>query len=171
MAYLLSRGVAPESILAMTFTNKAAREMRQRVGELVGPKKAKQLFVGTFHAFCIDLLRRHGSDIGIGRFTISDGSDQASILRAAMREVNVAGATMQPAQVLARISLMKGRLLGPDEALAAATDDREELVAHVWKRYDEQLRRSRSLDFDDILLQALVLLRKKCGPGEGLRDR
>ncbi|MFN2426989.1 MAG: ATP-dependent helicase [Candidatus Binatia bacterium] len=171
MAYLLSRGVDPESILAMTFTNKAAREMRRRVSEIVGPKKAARLFVGTFHAFCIDLLRQYGAAIGLERFTISDGSDQVSILRSAMREVNVAGATMQPMQVLSRISLMKGRLSTPEAALEAATDDREELVAHVWKRYDEQLRRSRSLDFDDILLQALVLLKKKDGPGDLLRAR
>jgi DNA helicase II / ATP-dependent DNA helicase PcrA len=171
MAYLLHRGVDPESILAMTFTNKAAREMRQRVADLVGAKKASRIFVGTFHAFCIDLLRQYGSEIGLGRFTISDDSDQASILRAAMREVRVEGTSMQPAQMLSRISLLKSRLLTPDAALEAAADDRDELVAHVWKRYDEQLRRSRSLDFDDILLQAIALLRKKGGPGDQLRAR
>ena len=171
MAYLLYRGVDPRAILAMTFTNKAAREMRQRVADLVGQKKAAQIFVGTFHAFAIDLLRQHGKEIGLERFTISDDSDQASILRAAMREVRVDGAAMQPSQMLSRISLLKSRLATPESALEAATDDREELVAHVWKRYDEQLRRSRSLDFDDILLQALALLRKKGGPGDELRER
>jgi DNA helicase-2/ATP-dependent DNA helicase PcrA len=171
MAYLLSKGVKPESILAMTFTNKAAREMRTRVGELVGRKVAERLFVGTFHSFCIELLRQHGKAIGLERFTISDGSDQVSILRSAMREVDVAGATMQPAQMLSRISLLKSRMSDPDKALEEATDDQEELVAHVWKRYDEQLKRSRSVDFDDILLYALALLRKKGGPGDAVRER
>ena len=171
MAYLLHRGVAPDAILAMTFTNKAAREMRQRVGELVGTRKASALFVGTFHAFCIDLLRRYGDEIGLGRFTISDDSDQISILRGAMREVKMDSAALQPAQVLSRISLLKGRLYTPESALDAATDDKEQLVAHVWKRYDEQLRRSRALDFDDILLQALALLKKKGGAADLLRER
>ena len=171
MAYLLSRGVDAQSILAMTFTNKAAREMRERVSELVGTRKASEIFVGTFHAFCIDLLRKHGDVIGLGRFTISDGSDQVSILRGAMREVNVASATMQPAQVLSKISLWKSQMVTPAAALESASDDREELAAHVWKRYDEQLRRSRSLDFDDILLYALEILRRKDGPGDMLRQR
>ncbi len=171
IAHLLARGVPPAAILAMTFTNKAAREMRERVAGLVGSRKAAELFVGTFHSFAIDLLRRHGGEVGIDRFTISDGGDQASLVRAAMREVKVADASMQPAALLSRISLMKSRLLTPDAALEEAADDREELVAHVWKRYDEQLRRSRSLDFDDILLFALAILRRKGGAGDALRDR
>lgn len=171
MAYLLSKGVAPESILAMTFTNKAAREMRTRVGDLVGKRRAEKIFVGTFHAFCIDLLRKHGKEIGLERFTISDGSDQVSILRAAMREVNMGGLTMQPAVMLSKISLLKSRLLTPESALEEAADDLEEYVAHVWKRYDEQLKRSRSVDFDDILLYALALLKKKGGPGPAIREQ
>ncbi|MFT4570666.1 MAG: DNA helicase-2/ATP-dependent DNA helicase PcrA [Hyphomicrobiaceae bacterium] len=171
MAYMISRGVAPESILAMTFTNKAAREMRERVSGLVGKKVAKRLFVGTFHAFCIDLLRKHGSVIGLDRFTISDGSDQVSILRSAMRDVNMAGITMQPQQMLSRISLLKSRMMNPDSALDAADDDYEEFIARVWERYEQQLKRSRTVDFDDILLYALKILQKKGGPGAQVREQ
>ncbi len=171
IAHLLSRGVKPESVLAMTFTNKAAREMRERVAELVGRERASKLFVGTFHAFAIDLLRRFGDTIGLGRFTISDGSDQISMLRSAMREVTIAGVSMQPAQVLSRISLHKNRMDDPDATLEAAIDEKDELVARVWQRYDAQLRRSRALDFDDILLYALRILTAPGGPGDRVRKR
>ena len=171
MAHLLSKRVAPERILAMTFTNKAAREMRERVGELVGKKRAQRLFVGTFHSFCIDLLRKHGDVVGIKRFTISDGSDQVSILRSVMREVVMDDITMQPGYVLSQISLMKNRMVTPEAAIEAATDEREEYIARVWEKYDAQLRRSRALDFDDILLYAVEILKKRNGPREKLREQ
>ncbi len=159
IAHLLKKGVRPESILAMTFTNKAAREMRERVAELVGRAKGEKLFVGTFHAFCIDLLRRHGKTIGLDHFTISDGSDQLSMLRSLMRQITVSDVKMQPGAVLSRISLMKNRMAEPDSAIEDAKDDQDEFVARVWEKYDEQLRRSRTLDFDDILLYALRILK------------
>ena len=171
IAYLLKKGVSPESILAMTFTNKAAREMRERVAELVGKKKAGQIFIGTFHAFCIDLLRKHGDAIGVGRFTISDGSDQISILRSALREVTVGGASVQPGVLQSRISLMKNRMTDSSAFLDEAEEDVDVLVGEVWQKYEEQLRRSRSLDFDDILLYALKILRKRGGPRDELRKR
>jgi len=158
MAYLLQQGVAPEQILAMTFTNKAAREMRSRVIDIVGKQRGKKLFVGTFHSFCIELLRTHGDKIGIPNFTISDGSDQLSMLRKILREVSVGEVTMKPGQALARISLLKNKLQDNANYLAEAKDDEDELVARVWERYDAQLRRSRALDFDDILLYALKIL-------------
>jgi superfamily I DNA/RNA helicase len=171
IAHLLKKGVPPEAVLAMTFTNKAAREMRERVAELVGKKKAERIFVGTFHAFCIDLLRKYGEAVGVGRFTISDGSDQLSIVRSLLREVAVDGVSLQPGQVQSRISLLKNRLEDPKRFLDGAADDADELVGRVWRRYEAQLRRTRSLDFDDILLYALKLLRKKDGPRAELRER
>lgn len=171
IAHLLDKGIDPERILAMTFTNKAAREMRERVAALVGKRRAGRLFIGTFHAFCIDLLRTHGKVVGLDRFTISDGSDQVSMLRQAMREISIGDLKMQPAAVLGRISLMKNRMEKQEQALESAADDRDELVARVWEKYDAQLRRSRALDFDDILLYALKILRKRSGPRDELRDR
>jgi len=171
IAYLLSKGVAPESILAMTFTNKAAREMRERVADLVGKRKAGRIFIGTFHSFCIELLRGYGAVVGLDRFTISDGSDQLSILRSVMREVTIGDLKMQPSAMLSRISLMKNRMADANALLEQTEDEREELVARVWERYDQQLRRSRALDFDDILLYALRILAKRGGPREELRSR
>ncbi len=172
MAFLVQRRrepVAPENILAMTFTNKAAREMRERVASLVGKNKASGLFVGTFHSFAIDLLRRYGDAIGLGRFSISDGSDQLSILRSALRELATGDVRMQPGDALSRISLWKNRMVEAEAALEAAADEREELAARAWQRYQEQLGRSRALDFDDILIQTLRLLRLEGGPVEKLR--
>ena len=171
IAYLLKKRVAPESILAMTFTNKAAREMRERVAGLVGKKKAERIFIGTFHSFCIDLLRRYGEVVGLGRFTISDGGDQAAMIRSSMREVTVGEVSLQPGAVLSRISLAKNRLESSESLLDQAADDTEEYIGRVWRRYEEQLRRSRSLDFDDILLFALEILRKRGGPIRELRER
>jgi superfamily I DNA/RNA helicase len=168
IAHLLKKGIRPESILAMTFTNKAAREMRERVAELVGNKRAEKIFVGTFHAFCIDLLRKHGKAIGLDGFTISDGSDQLSMLRSLMREIRMGDFKMQPGAVLSQISLMKNRMHEPEGALEKADDDKEEFIARVWEKYDRQLRRSRALDFDDILLYALRLLQAPDGPREKL---
>ncbi|MCY3002535.1 MAG: UvrD-helicase domain-containing protein [Planctomycetota bacterium] len=162
IAHLLEKGVAPGNILAMTFTNKAAREMRERVGKLVGKDRAEQLFVGTFHSFCLNALREHGAHIGLGGgFTICDASDQVSTVRGVMRELRVMDAKVQPAQLQSRISLMKNRLVDPDSLLGKATTDEDELVARAYKQYDEQLRRSKTLDFDDLLLYTLRLLAKK----------
>jgi DNA helicase-2/ATP-dependent DNA helicase PcrA len=171
IAHLLKRGVRPEAILAMTFTNKAAREMRERVADLVGKKRAERLFVGTFHAFCIQLLREHGKVVGLDRFTISDGSDQISILRSVMREVSVGGVKMQPGTLQARISLMKNRMMESTAFLDDAEEDVDAFVGAVWEKYEAQLRRSRALDFDDILLYALRILRARSGPLSELRKR
>jgi len=172
IAHLLDRGVPASAILAMTFTNKAAREMRERVAGLVGERRAAELTIGTFHAFCMDVLRHHGQHVGLaGNFTISDGSDQLSILRGVLREVAVGDESLQPGQLQARISLMKNRLVQTEAFLEGAKDDEDELVGRAWHRYDEALRRSRSLDFDDILLYTLKLLARPGAAREHYRER
>jgi len=162
IAHLLEKGVAPDNILAMTFTNKAAREMRERVGKLVGKERAEKLFVGTFHGFCLAALREHGEHVGLGGgFTICDASDQVSTVRGVLRELRVGNSTVQPAALQSRISLMKNKLVDPDEFLGKAATDEDELLGRAYKQYDEQLRRAKTLDFDDLLLYTLRMLAKK----------
>jgi superfamily I DNA/RNA helicase len=162
IAHLLSKRVAPSSLLAMTFTNKAAREMRERVAKFVGAERAKEVLVGTFHSFCLKALRSHGEKIGLGGgFTICDTSDQVSTVRGVLRELRIGDARIQPAALQSRISLLKNKLVDPDAFLAKASGDDDELLGRAYQRYDEQLRFSKTLDFDDLLLYTLRLLKKR----------
>ncbi|MFT5197602.1 MAG: DNA helicase-2/ATP-dependent DNA helicase PcrA [Planctomycetota bacterium] len=160
IAYLLSQGVDPESILAMTFTNKAAAEMKDRIAKLVGKKTAEALTVGTFHSFCLRFLRDHKAELGWPQgFSICDASDQLTTIKAALRELHIPEARLKPRDVLSRISLAKNKLLTPEKLLDGPGADEEELVAKAWMRYQASLQRTRRVDFDDLLLKALVLLR------------
>jgi DNA helicase-2/ATP-dependent DNA helicase PcrA len=145
--------------MAVTFTNKAAGEMRERVSRLAG-ERAKEIAVGTFHAFCARVLREHGRVLGLPRkFTICDSSDQLSAVKSAMRELRVYETVMNPQAVQARISLAKNRMQTPESHLASGTTSKDQLVGSVWQRYQEFLARTRCLDFDDLLLETVRLLR------------
>jgi len=161
IAQLLAEGVPPEQVLAVTFTNKAAREMRERVSGLVGAKASARLTVGTFHRFCLDLLRKYARQAGLPkRFSICDSADQIGALRRALHEVDVGNAGLDPRAAQARISLLKNRMVDAPSFLEDAADDADELLARAYGRYEQHLRSTGSLDFDDLLLRAERLLRE-----------
>ncbi len=158
IAYLLSMGVPASAILAVTFTNKAAGEMRERLKAVAGPS-SKDVTVGTFHAFCVQVLREHGHVYGLPKkFTICDSADQLSAVKSAMRELRVYETTIKPSVLLSRISLAKNRMQTPEDYLAKGTDSKDQLVGSVWQRYQEYLTRTKTLDFDDLLLTTVRLL-------------
>jgi len=161
IAYLVSKGVLPESILAMTFTNKAAGEMRERLGGLVGGAAAKAVVASTFHSFCLRTLREFADKLGFpDGFTIADAADQLSFVKLSLRELHIPEAGLKPADVQSRISLAKNRLESPAEMLSRPGDEKHELTARVYAKYLDVLRRSRRLDFDDLLTETLRLLRE-----------
>jgi DNA helicase-2/ATP-dependent DNA helicase PcrA len=171
IAHLIALGTEPSQILAVTFTNKAAAEMKERLARLTGDR-AREVTVGTFHAFCVRVLREHARALGLSRrFTICDASDQLSTVKSVLRELRVHETPLHPSAVLARISLAKNRMETPETFLANGNGGRDQLVGSVWQRYQEQLSRNRALDFDDLLLEAVRLLRDHKDVRAGYRKR
>jgi len=159
IAYLVrDLGVPASAILAVTFTNKAAREMRERLARLVGKERLGELTVGTFHAFCARLLRREGPLVGIDRsFAIYDETDQRAVLRQAMGDTHVNERVFAPGALAAAISGAKNELRGPADLAASPKGQLDRIAAIAWKRYDELLRENNAVDFDDLLLLACRL--------------
>jgi DNA helicase-2/ATP-dependent DNA helicase PcrA len=159
VAWLIAHGVPPGSILAVTFTNKAAGEMRERIAALVG-ERARWAWVGTFHSIGVRILRREAARVGIARdFSIFDRDDQISALRRAMVDLGVPPKENPPEQILAVISKAKNDLRTPEEFEASARGPWERLVARVWREYAARLRAQSALDFDDLLVLPVTLLR------------
>ena len=160
IAYLVREcGVQPWRIAALTFTNKAAREMRERLSGLMR-YSAGDLFAGTFHSFCAMLLRRDGAAVGLGRdFVIYDDSDQIALIKTVMEEVKVGAKPFGSRAIQSRISSAKSRLVTPEGFAHGVGDYFDEVVLRVYERYDELLRQASAVDFDDLLLRAYQLLR------------
>ena len=163
IAHLISQGVLPGSILAVTFTNKAAEQMRDRLRVLLetSGNSAGDPWISTFHSFCGRLLRREAPRLGLPRnFAIYDSDDQQAALKLALASVGMEDTDATPRALLERISFAKNHAIAPAEALAQAFDEPSRVAARAYKAYEETLRKAGALDFDDLLLRAGEVLRR-----------
>lgn len=166
IAYIVGRGLAaPENVLAVTFTNKAAGEMRERVAELVGPRKAKELVISTFHSFCLQVLRQHIEHLGYRKnFTIASESDARVLLRRVCDEINGKDTAYSPAMFHSAISLHKNANgdseVKPGPVKNETQEKYQSKLGEVFERYQSALRAANSVDFDDLLLLTTRLWRE-----------
>jgi DNA helicase-2/ATP-dependent DNA helicase PcrA len=160
VAYLIeARGVPPQNILAVTFTNKAADQMRERVAALLGQGAGPAPLICTFHSFCARILRRHIDALGYSRdFTIYDEDDQQRVIKASLRELDWGEQFFSPRAALGRISFAKNHGLTPGALRARADNPQAEKLAVLYDLYERKLRQAQALDFDDLLLKAVELL-------------
>jgi DNA helicase-2/ATP-dependent DNA helicase PcrA len=158
MAELIRRGLPPECILSVTFTNKAAREMQERMQALVARRLKTRPVISTFHAYCVRVLRDEIAALGYPpRFTIYDRGDQEAAARKALRDLKVTDVTMSPSDLVNQVSRWKSAGVRAQHAADVAEDDREHLAALAYRKYQATLRASGAVDFDDLLLLTLQL--------------
>src|ERR1044071_4070422 len=168
-----NKGVEPDSILAVTFTNKAAAEMAERVSSMLGGRTLRKPLIATFHSFCVRVLRRDIEELKIGGagykkdFAIYDESDQQSVVKGIMRRLGLDDKQLKPSAVLSRISWAKNHMLDPQELYLQSADPITEKIAHIFEEYRKELRKSNALDFDDLLLETVRLLKSS----QAVRER
>jgi DNA helicase-2/ATP-dependent DNA helicase PcrA len=166
IAWLIhEKGIAPDSILAVTFTNKAAKEMGERVDRLLGHSSLAKPLIATFHSLCVRILRRDIEALKVGKegltraFAIYDENDQQGIVKQVMRRMGLDTKQLTPRTVLGRISWAKNHMVDPQDYYLGSKDPDSERIAHIYKGYKEELRKNNALDFDDLLLEAVRLLK------------
>lgn len=163
IAYLLvEKEVAPWNILAITFTNKAAREMNSRVAALTTPDLGEQMWISTFHSMCVRILRRDGERIGIKKsFSILDASDQVSVIKQILKDQNIDSKKFNPRSIRGTISQAKNKLkTAADFAKNMSGDLYEQIVSDVYTEYEKRLRNNHALDFDDLIMTTIHLLER-----------
>jgi DNA helicase II / ATP-dependent DNA helicase PcrA len=178
IAWLIrEKGVAPDSILAVTFTNKASTEMAARVDRLLGHSSLAKPLISTFHSLCVRMLRRDIEELKVGSegltraFAIFDENDQAAIVKQVMRRMGIDTKQLTPRTVLGRISWAKNHMVDPQEYYLGSKDPNSERIAHIYKSYRDELRKNNALDFDDLLLEAVRLLKVSSGTRERYQRR
>lgn len=167
IAYLMENGYMPWSILALTFTNKAAREMKDRIARQVGEERARYLWMGTFHSIFSRILRAEAELVGFSsNFTVYDASDSRNLLKTLIKEMRLDEKVYKPATVQSRISNAKNRLLLPDAYRAdsclceADAEAKMPVIGEIYRRYQERLRQSGVMDFDDLLMYTWLLFQR-----------
>lgn len=157
---MVEKGVNPYNILAITFTNKAAREMRERIQNMMGGA-ADDIWISTFHSMCVRILRRDIDRIGFNRnFTILDTTDQQSVIKAILKEKNLDPKKYDPRAILGSISSAKNELIDPEEYAKAAGGYFEQIASDVYTEYQRRLRKNQALDFDDLIMTTIQLFQR-----------
>jgi DNA helicase-2/ATP-dependent DNA helicase PcrA len=166
IAYLIEeRGVSPDAILAVTFTNKAAKEMGERVEKILSHNTLAQPTIATFHSFCVRVLRRDIEALRVGdkgltrTFAIYDETDQQAVVKTALKRLGIDDKSLKPRVALGRISWAKNHMIDPQEYFLASTNPMEEKIAHIFEIYKKELAKANALDFDDLLLETVRLLK------------
>ena len=166
IAHLLSKGVPANKILALTFTNKAAKEMKERIAKIVNPEIARYLWMGTFHSIFAKILRMEGDKLGYkSNYTIYDSSDAKSLIRSIIKELNLDDNIYKPGVIASRISAAKNNLITASMYAADLTmneydrSSKMPLLADVYKTYASRCFKANAMDFDDLLLNTNILFR------------